>query len=137
MSMKTENTVSYVAGNQSEEVIEATIEKKDSSKTEAEPVRKPAVAEDQRVKNVKTWIAIALLVIPLIVLLLNTFLKKDDQDTARKIDAVSSALYKIMQVIANNPNAIAITGVAGQEGEEDVLSNFEFPQFSARNLSAA
>ena len=138
MSKETENTVSYkVAASQADDVEEAKIEKTSLSKAEVEPQRKPAPAEDPRVKNIKTWIGIALLVIPLIVILLNTFVKKDDQDTARKIDAVSGALYKIMQVIANNPNAIAITGVAGEEGQEDVLSNFEFPQFNARNHSAA
>jgi hypothetical protein len=136
MSKNIESTVSYTAGNESDVAEEATIIKIDSIKTEAEPVNKAAPVENQRVKNIKTWVSIALLVIPLIIILLNMALRKDDQETSRKVDAVSNALYKIMQVIANNPNALAINGVAATEGEEDVLSNFQFPQFSARNLSA-
>ena len=136
MSKNIESTVSYTAGNESDVAEEATIKKTDSTKTEAEPVNKAASVENQRVKNIKTWVSIALLVIQLIIILLNMALRKDDQETSRKVDAVSNALYKIMQVIANNPNALAINGVAATEGEEDVLSNFQFPQFSARNLSA-
>ena len=135
MSKKAENTVRYSAGSQSDVAAEVKIEKKETGKTETEAVHKATPDEGQRVRNIKTWIAIAFLVIPVIIILLNTFIRKDDQDTSRKIDAVSNALYKIMQLIANNPNAIAISGVAGHEGEQDVLSNFQFPQFSARNLS--
>ena len=137
MATNTESNVKFTVGAESDVEDETRIENLQNDRAASERARELAKKEERRAKNIKTWIGLALLVIPLIVILLNTFVKKEDTETSRKIEAVSGALYKIMQVIANNPNALAISSVAAQEGAEDDISNFQFPQFQRRNLTGA
>jgi predicted nucleic acid-binding Zn ribbon protein len=137
MANSTETKVKFTVGAESDIEDETRIENLTNARAASEMARELAKKEAQRAKNIKTWIGLALLVIPMIVILLNTFVKKEDTDTSKKIEAVSGALYKIMQVIANNPNALAISSVAAQEGADDDISNFQFPQFQRRNLTGA
>ena len=97
---------------------------------------KPVKLEDAKYSNIKKWVTIALIVIPMFVILLNTFVKKDDLETTRKIETVSNALYKILQIVANNPQALGITGVDGKEGKRNDLSNFDFESLR-RNFTKA
>ena len=137
MANSTESKVKFTVGAESDIEDETRIENLQNARETSEKARELAKKEERRAKNIKTWIGLALLVIPMIVILLNTFVRKDDQDTSKKIEAVSGALYKIMQVIANNPNVLAISSVAAQEGEQDDISNFQFPQFQRQNLTGA
>ena len=137
MANSTESKVKFTVGTESDIEDETRIENLQNARETSEKARELAKKEERRAKNIRTWIGLALLVIPMLVILLNTFVKKDDQETSKKIEAVSGALYKIMQVIANNPNVLAISGVAAHEGDQDALSNFEFPQFQRPNLTAA
>ena len=137
MASSNERKVTFAVGAESDIEDETRIENLTNARAASEMAREIAKKEAQRAKNIKTWIGLALLVIPMIVILLNTFVKKEDTETSKKIEAVSGALYKIMQVIANNPNALAISSVAAHEGEQDDISNFQFPQFQRRNLTGA
>ncbi len=137
MATNTERKVTFTVGAESDIEDETRIENLTNARAASEMARELAKKEAQRAKNIKTWIGLALLVIPMIVILLNTFVKKEDTETSKKIEAVSGALYKIMQVIANNPNALAISSVAAHEGDQDDLTNFEFPQFQRRNLTGS
>ena len=95
-----------------------------------------AAAHIARKKKIQKYIVIVMSVITILFLLIGVFTKKDDTETQSKIESLNAALYKFMQLLANNPQILAIGAVEGNQQVRNDFTSIDF-QPQRRNFSAS
>ncbi len=99
-------------------------------------VRQNPHPDAERMTLLKKIVTITLVVISLLVIASGMFTKSGDKDTSAKIETVTAALYKMMQLLANNPQLLAINGVEGNQRPANDFASIDFHPIRGRNLSA-
>ena len=109
----------------------------------AQVIREPDVNTQSRLlhkdkmKKIQTWITLALLIMTMFGIFFGPSLKKDEKDSTNKMETLSTALYKIMQMLNNNPQLLAIQGVDGSVQKQNDFASFDFQPFRRPNITAS